>query len=87
MQRFYRVLGKDLGVARVPTWALRAMGLFNPTVRELVEMIYQWEQPFEVDDARVRAEFGLAPTPWDDAVAATVAWGRSTFSSPGSGRR
>jgi len=81
MQRFYRVLGKDLGVARVPTWALRAMGLFNPTVRELVEMIYQWEQPFAVDDARARAEFGLAPTPWDDAVAATVAWGRSTFSS------
>jgi hypothetical protein len=55
------------------------MGLFNPTVRELVEMLYQWEQPFTVDDTRVRAAFGLAPTPWDEAVAATVAWGRSAF--------
>ena len=79
IERFYRVLGAALPVARVPTLALRAMGLFNPTVRELVEMLYQWEQPFTVDDTRVRAAFGLAPTPWDEAVAATVAWGRSAF--------
>ncbi len=77
--RFYRALGADLGVARVPALALRLMGLFNPTVRELVEILYQWEQPFTVDDARLRAEFGLAPTPWDEAVAATVAWGTATF--------
>lgn len=77
--RFHRALGQDLGVVRVPTLALRFMGFFNPTVRELVEMLYQWEQPFTVDDGRMRAEFGLAPTPWDEAVAATVAWGASTF--------
>ncbi len=76
MQRFYEVLGRDLGVARVPTWALRVMGLFDPGVRELVEMIYQWQQPYVVDDSRMRAEFGLAPTPWSEAVATTVAWGR-----------
>ena len=79
MKRFYRELGADPGVARVPTWALRFMGLFNPSVRELVEMLYQWEQPYTVDDTRIRREFGLTPTPWDDAVAATVAWGRAAY--------
>jgi nucleoside-diphosphate-sugar epimerase len=79
IERVYRALGVNLGVARVPTLALRAMGLFNPTVRELVEMIYQWEQPFTVDDSRIRESLGVAPTPWDDAIAATVAWGRFTF--------
>jgi len=36
IERSCRVLGKSLGVARVPTWALRVMGLFNRSVRELV---------------------------------------------------
>ena len=75
IERCYRVLGKSLGVARVPTWALRMMGLFDPSIRELVEMIYQWEQPFVVDDTRLRTELGVAATPWDDAIAATAAWG------------
>ncbi len=79
--RVYRVLGKDLGVARVPTWALRVMGLFNPSVRELVEMVYPWEQPYAVDDERIRRELGLSPTPWDEAIDATVAWGRAAFST------
>lgn len=82
IERFYRVLGKSLGVARVPTWALRMMGLFNPSVRELVEMVYQWEQPYAVDDERIRRELGLSPTPWDKAIAATAAWGRAAFSAP-----
>jgi hypothetical protein len=55
------------------------MGLFNPTVRELVEMVYQWEQPFVVDDTRIRAEFALLPTAWDDALAKTVAWAQTTL--------
>ena len=80
IERFYRVLGKSLGVARVPTWALRVMGLFNPSVRELVEMVYQWEQPYVVDDERIRRELGVSPTPWDEAIDATVAWGRAAFS-------
>jgi len=75
IERCYRVLGKRLDVARVPTWALRMMGLFDPSIRELVEMIYQWEQPFVVDDTRIRTELGVVATPWDDAIAATAAWG------------
>lgn len=77
--RFYRALGEDLGVSRAPTWVLRAMGVFSPVVREVVEMVYQWEQPYVVDDARIRDELGLAPTPWDDAIATTVAWARRTY--------
>lgn len=77
--RFYRELGKDLGVSAIPTWVLRAMGLFQPVVRELVEMVYQWEQPFVVDDSRAREELGLQPTPWDEAVPATLAWAKRAY--------
>jgi hypothetical protein len=58
---------------------LRGVGIFDPVVREVVEMTYQWCQPFVVDDAKIRAAFGLAPTPWDDAIDATVAWARDAY--------
>ncbi|HEU4536895.1 MAG TPA: NAD-dependent epimerase/dehydratase family protein, partial [Polyangiaceae bacterium] len=67
--RLGRALGVRAEVARVPRLALRAIGLFSPFVREAVEMAYQWEAPFELDDARFRAAFGYGPTPIDEAVA------------------
>jgi nucleoside-diphosphate-sugar epimerase len=77
--RFARALGRDIPLSRVPTWMLRTMGLFKPILTEVAEMAYQWEQPYVVDDARFRATFGLAPTPWDAAVARTVAWAREAY--------
>ena len=34
-----------------------------------VEMAYQWERPFVIDDSRYRRTFGEGPTPVDEAVA------------------
>jgi hypothetical protein len=61
----------------VPGWALRAMGVFSKDVRELAEMLYQFEQPFVMDSAATQAAFGLRPTPLAEAAAATVAWWRA----------
>ncbi|MET3173978.1 UNVERIFIED_ORG: nucleoside-diphosphate-sugar epimerase [Arthrobacter sp. UYCu721] len=61
----------------VPGWALRAMGVFSKDVRELAEMLYQFEQPFVMDSAASEAVFDLRPTPLAGAAAATVAWWRS----------
>lgn len=77
--RFARALGGTLGVSTVPTWILRAMGLLSPVVREVVEMTYQWRQPFVVDDAKFRAAFGFGATAWDEAIGATAAWGRAAY--------
>jgi hypothetical protein len=51
---------------------LRALGLVNPTMRELVEMQYQFEEPFVVDSAKISNKLGLGATPLDGAVAATL---------------
>jgi nucleoside-diphosphate-sugar epimerase len=77
--RFGRALGREIAIARLPTWVLRAVGLFDSMVREVAEMTYQWEQPFVVDDSRFRTELGLGPTPWDDAIAETLAWAKPTY--------
>jgi nucleoside-diphosphate-sugar epimerase len=56
-----------------PPLVLRALGVVNPTVRELVEMQYQFAEPFIVDSTRFTAELGLRATPLAQALAATLA--------------
>jgi nucleoside-diphosphate-sugar epimerase len=77
--RFAAALGKEIPISTVPTWVLRTAGVFSPIMRELAEMTYQWKQPFVVDDTKFRATFGLVPTAWNEAVALTLAWAKSTW--------
>ncbi len=51
---------------------LRTAGLFNPTIRELVEMLYEFDQPFIMDSSAARETFGLEPTTWDEVIAEVV---------------
>jgi nucleoside-diphosphate-sugar epimerase len=78
-ERFARALGLKVRLSAAPTWLLRGLGLFVPMLRELAEMAYQWEQPYVLDDSKFRATYGVTCTPWDEAVAETVRWGRRTF--------
>jgi nucleoside-diphosphate-sugar epimerase len=59
-----------------PKLLLRAVGLFNRDVRELVEMVYEFEEPFVVDHSAYVEAFGDHATPLDKAVRTTVEWFR-----------
>ena len=52
-------------------------GIFSPIVRELDEMMYEWEKPYSVDHSKFERAFGASVTPHADAIHATVAWFRS----------
>ena len=69
-------LGSPIKVNVAPILLLRVMGLFNKTVREVDEMVYEFTQPFVVDGAKAQSRLGIEPTPMTDAVDATVAWFR-----------
>ena len=79
VERFAKVLGVDIALRGIPSIALRAIGLFVPIVREVGEMLHQWEAPFVVDDSRFRAEFGVGATDPDEGAARTVEWARAQF--------
>lgn len=57
-----------------PVWMLRAMGLFVKDLGEMVHVVEQYEKPFVIDASACTSTFGIEPTPWDDAVAATASW-------------
>ncbi len=69
-------VGHPVGVRVLPKLAVRALGLFNPTIRELVELSYEFEQPFVLDTSKYESTFGTAATPLKAAVTATVNWYR-----------
>jgi hypothetical protein len=58
---------------------VKAIGLFVPLVREVDEMLYQWDEPFVVSDRRFRERFRQQPTVVDAAATATVAWAKQYY--------
>jgi nucleoside-diphosphate-sugar epimerase len=77
--RIAKLLGRPIAVGRVPKPVLRAMGLFVPLVREMNEMLYQWDEPFVIDDRRFRERFGAQPAGLEEAARATLAWARNAY--------
>jgi nucleoside-diphosphate-sugar epimerase len=72
--RLASTLGRDIKVTEVPRWVVKTTGLVMPLMRELDEMLYQWEEPFVIDDRRFRQRFQAIPEDVDRAATATVEW-------------
>jgi nucleoside-diphosphate-sugar epimerase len=69
----YRAAGQPGGRLRaVPSLVLRALGLVNPTMRELVEMRYQFAEPFIVDSSKIANKLSVDATPVEQALADTL---------------
>jgi nucleoside-diphosphate-sugar epimerase len=66
-----------VGVRKVPKFAVRALGLVSPMMRELAEMAYEFEEPFVLDTSKFQSTFESATTPLAAAVAETIAWYRT----------
>jgi nucleoside-diphosphate-sugar epimerase len=76
VEMIFEEVGKPARVQAAPKILLRAMGLFNPALREIVEMLYEFEEPFVVDDSRFEREFGEQATSLREAIQRTVRWYR-----------
>ncbi|MGO8873147.1 MAG: NAD-dependent epimerase/dehydratase family protein [Acidimicrobiales bacterium] len=72
-ERFCRLAGAPAPrIGRIPAAALAVAGLFSPELREVREVRYQFDRPFVVDSSAFTQEFGLEPTPVEDALRATL---------------
>ena len=71
--------GMPVDVRRMPRLMVKVLGLFIPILREVDEMLYQWDEPYVTDDRAFRARFAVQPTAPDEAARQTVAWARAAF--------
>ncbi|MGC9668066.1 NAD-dependent epimerase/dehydratase family protein [Planosporangium sp. 12N6] len=73
-QRYFRVAGRPgVKVASLPRATLYLLAPFNPFVRELIEMDYQFRAPFVLDSSAATRTFGLTATPLDEALVEVAA--------------
>jgi nucleoside-diphosphate-sugar epimerase len=77
VEMIFEEVGKPARIQAAPKILLRAMGLFNPGMRELIEMLYEFEEPFVVDHSKFEQAFGEHATPLKKAIGETVRWYRS----------
>ena len=73
----FEEVGKPARIQAAPKIVLRAMGPFNPGMREMIEMLYEFEEPFVVDHSKFEQAFGEHATPLKEAIGETVRWYRS----------
>lgn len=82
IQAAFEAAGRPPSIGVYPRWMVRIAGLFDRQMREVLEIMYQFEHPFILDGSRFESSFSSGPTPLPEALAATVAAHRN-----GSNRR
>jgi nucleoside-diphosphate-sugar epimerase len=61
------ISGRTNKIQNAPRWMIRALGLFQPALREQVEMMYQFEQPYTFSSAKMQRVFGATATTYREA--------------------
>jgi hypothetical protein len=56
---------------------MRMAGMFIPPARELIEMLYEFEEDFVVDHSAYASVFGDHATPLAESLTTTIDWFRS----------
>jgi nucleoside-diphosphate-sugar epimerase len=69
-------LGKPVKTRVAGKSMVRLIGLFNKEMAELVEMMFEWSEPYVIDSRKTEQAFGLKPTPMQAAIRATLEWCR-----------
>ena len=69
----FGVVGQKPRLRVAGKFLLRVLGLFNPLLREVVEMHYLWTTPVKLDDAKLRRLLpDLKKTPYEEGIRLTV---------------
>jgi len=63
-----------------PKLLVKVLGLFNSQMRELVEMLYEFEEDFVLDHSKFEQAFGNHATSLKQAIRATINWYRQDVS-------
>jgi nucleoside-diphosphate-sugar epimerase len=70
-------IAQELGVEPrfqvVPKFMVRLAGLFVPIMKEMVEMLYQYDRDYIFDSSKFEKRFGINPTPYLEGIRTIVA--------------
>lgn len=76
-ERVGREIGRPVKLRAAGPVMMTLVGLFSPGVREMKDMMYEFVEPFVVDDTDFRRAFGNGVTSHEQGIRETVAWYRA----------
>ena len=82
---FIELVAKELSVepkySIFSKFMLKVAGLFDKTIAEMQEMLYQNEFPYYFDSTKFNNSFGYNPKPYKEGIAETIQFVKSNLSS------
>lgn len=72
IEKIAAVYGVKPSYTTLRKWMVQAVGIFNPIVRESVEMLYQNEYEYIFDSSKFETAFGFKPTSYDEGIKVTA---------------
>lgn len=61
-------MGLEAKYQVAPKFLVRVIGLFQPIMKEMVEMMYQYDRDYVFDSSKFENRFGINPTPYKEGI-------------------
>ncbi len=74
---FMKQMKVDSTISALPVWLIKAIGLFVPFMREMPEMMYQYDRDYFFDSGKFEKRFGMKPTTYQQGVKEIVERGQA----------
>ena len=75
-REFVELFSKEMNVPNkifvMPVWLIKIAGLFIPILKEMPEMMYQYDRDYFFDSSKFEKRFNFVPTPYAEGVKLTV---------------
>ncbi len=75
-RQFIELFSKEMKVANrffvMPVWLFKILGIFVPMLKEMPEMMYQYDRDYFFDSSKFEKRFSFLPTPYHEGVKNTV---------------
>jgi nucleoside-diphosphate-sugar epimerase len=60
---------KKAGITSLQPWFIKILGLFIPVMKEMPEMLYQFDRDYFFDSTKFNSRFNFRPTPYEEGIA------------------
>jgi len=71
IRMFASELKANPGITALPRWMLYPLGLFIPVMKEMPEMMYQYDRDYFFNSSKFTGRFGVSATPYEEGVKET----------------
>ena len=72
-------IGHEIKIHKLPKLMVKGIGAFMPIAKEVYEMLYQWDEPFVVNDSQFRNRFGSTVVDRNQAIKDSVEWAKIAY--------